>query len=73
MRSVVGVVVGDDDEACIGALEHGLEEIAEALDIVIVERGVDLVEHADGRRIGQKHREDQGHGGERLLAAGEQR
>ena len=39
-------------------LDVGIQ-IAEALDIGIVERRVDFVEHADRRWIGQEHREDQ--------------
>src|SRR6202020_1904747 len=31
-------VVGDGDETGVGALAHGLEEVAEALDIVVLER-----------------------------------
>jgi hypothetical protein len=41
--------------------------------LCIVERRVDLVEHADRRGVGQEHREDQRHGGERLLAARQER
>ena len=56
-----------------GLLGDVANEIAEALDIGIVERRVDLVEHADGRGVGQEHREDQRGRGQGLLAAGEQR
>ena len=52
---------------------HLVEQVAEALDVVVVERRVDLVEHADRRRVGEEHGEDQRQRGERLLAAGEQR
>ena len=52
---------------------HLVEEVAEALDIGVVERRVDLVEHADRRRVGEEHREDQRQRGQRLLAAGEER
>ena len=52
---------------------HLVEQVAEALDVVVVERRVDLVQHADRRRIGEEHREDQRERGQRLLAAGEQR
>ena len=52
---------------------HLVEQIAEALDIGVVERRVDLVEHADRRRVGEEHREDQRQRRQRLLAAGEQR
>ena len=50
-----------------------VQQIAEALDIGVVERRVDFVEHADRRRIGQEHREDQRHRRQRLLAARQQR
>src|SRR5437016_838058 len=44
-------MMGDDEEAGLGAFAHRIEQIAEAFDIVVVERRVDLVEHADGRGI----------------------
>ena len=65
-------IMGDSDETGIGLLPHLLEQVAEALDIVIVERRVDLVQHADRRWIGQEDRENQRHRGQRLLAAGKQ-
>ena len=65
-------VVGDGDEAGVGAFAHFFEEVAEALDIVVVERGVDLVEDADRRGVGEEDGEDQRERGQRLLAAGEQ-
>ena len=73
MRAMVIGIVGDDDEAGIGRARHLVEQVAEALDIVIVERRIDLVEHADRRRIGEEHGEDQRQSRERLLAAGEKR
>ncbi len=63
----------DDDEARFGRARHLVEQIAETLDIVVVERRVHFVKHADRRRIGEEHREDQSERGERLLAAGKQR
>ena len=48
-------------------------QTAEAVDVGVVERRVDLVQHADRRRIRQEHGEQQGHGGQRLLAAGQER
>ena len=54
-------------------LRHLVEQVAEALDVVIVERRVHFVQHADRRRIGQEHREDQRQRGQRLLAARQQR
>ena len=50
-----------------------MQQVAEALDIVVVERRVDLVQHADRRRVGEEHRDDQGERGERLLAARQER
>ena len=64
-------VVGDGDEAGVGALAHRLEQIAKTLDIIVIERRVDLVEHTDRRRVGEKHSEDERKRGQRLLAAGE--
>ena len=66
-------IVGDGDEAGVGALAHVLEQIAEALDIVIIERRVDLVKHADRRRVGEEHGEDERKRGQRLLAARKKR
>ena len=51
---------------------HAVEQVAEALDIGVVQRRIDFVEHADRRRIGQEQSEDQGDGGQRLLAARQQ-
>ena len=61
-------IVGDDDEAGVGRAGHFVEQVAEPLHIVVVQRGVDLVQHADRRRIGQKHRKNQGQSGKGLLA-----
>ena len=55
------------------SLRHLLHQQAEPLDIGIVERRVDLVEHADRRGIGEEHGEDERERGERLLAARQQR
>ena len=52
---------------------HLVQQVAEPLDIVVVERRVDFVQHADRRRVGEEHREDQRQRGQRLLAAGQQR
>ncbi len=49
-----------------------VEQVAVALDIGVVERRVDLVEHADRRRVGQEYREDQRGRRQRLLAARKQ-
>ena len=44
-------VVGDDHEARVGALRMAVEQVAEALDIGVIERRVDLVQHADRRGL----------------------
>ena len=62
-------VVGDGDKAGVGALAHGLEQVAEALNVIIVERSVDFVQHTDRRRVGEEHGEDERKSGQRLLAA----
>ena len=46
---------------------------AEALDIRVVQRRIDLVEHADRGGVAAEHGEDERERGERLLAAREQR
>jgi len=65
-------IVGDDHVAGVGLPGHPVEKVAEALDIGIVERRVDLVENADRRRIGEEQSEDERDGGQRLLAARQQ-
>src|SRR5262249_28676342 len=54
-----------------------LQELAhhrgEARLVGVVERRVDLVEHAERRRTGREEREEERDRGERALAAGEQR
>ena len=52
---------------------HLLHQRAEAVDVGVVERRVDLVQHADRRRVGEEHGEDQRQRGQRLLAARQQR
>ena len=46
-----------------------LHDVAEAADVVLVERRVHFVQHAERRGIQVEDREHQRHGGERLLAA----
>jgi len=65
-------VVGDDQVTGVGLAHHGVEQVAEAIDIGIVERGIDFVEHADRRGIGQEQGEDQRDRGQRLFAARKQ-
>ena len=62
-------MVGDDDEAGFGFRRHFMQQTAEAFDVCIVERRVDLVQHADRRRVRHEHRKDQRGRGQRLFAA----
>ena len=62
--------MSDDQIARVRFSGHTLEQFAEALDIRVVEGGIDLVEHADRRRVGQEDRKDQRNRRQRLLAAG---
>ena len=66
-------VMRDDEEARRRVRRHALQQAAEAVDVGVIERRIDLIEHADRRRVGQEHREDQRHCGQRLLAARKQR
>ena len=50
---------------------HVLHDVAEAADVVLVERRVHLVQQAERRRVQIEDREHERHGGERLLAAGQ--
>ena len=63
-----GLVVGDDDE--VGAVEELLDHGAEPFDVRFVECRVDFVEDAERRGLALEDREQQGHGGHGLLAAG---
>jgi hypothetical protein len=64
------LVVRDEEE--LRLRRHALDHLAEALGVAVVERRIDLVEHAERRRIELEHREHQGDRGQRLLAAGKQ-
>src|SRR5260221_10071720 len=46
-------VMGDDEEARLRTRGDLLDESAEAVDIGVVERRIDLVEHADRCRVGE--------------------
>jgi hypothetical protein len=50
-----------------------LQQVREAPDVRFVERRVEFVEQAERRGLDHVEREQQRHGGERLLPAGEQR
>ena len=66
-------VMGDDQEAGLGALGDLGDQAAEAVDIGVVQGRVDLVQHADRRRVGEEDGKEQRQRGQRLLAAREQR
>jgi hypothetical protein len=63
--------VGDDHE--LGETGELADDVREAADVRVVERGVELVEHAQRRGLHHVDGEKQGHGGHRLLAARKQR
>ena len=48
------------------------EELGEAADVRVVERGLDLVEQVERARPGEEESEEKRDRAERLLAAGEQ-
>ena len=50
-----------------------VHEIEEAVQVHVVERGLDLVEQVEGRRPGAEHGEQERHRGQRALTTGEQR
>ena len=64
-------LVGDDDE--LGAVGEAADQLQEAVDVGVVEGGLDLVEDVEGARAGEEDGEDEGERDQRLLAAGEQR
>ena len=64
-------VVRHHDE--LRLLRECLERLREAADVRLVERGIDFVEDAEGRRVHGQQREEQRDRRERPLAAGEQR
>ena len=63
--------MGDDDE--LGAVGEAPDQLQEAVDVGVVERGLDLVEDVEGAGSGEEDGEDEGERDQRLLAAGEQR
>ena len=64
-------VVRDDD--ALGVARELAERVGEPADVGLVERGVDLVEHAEGNGPDLEHREQEGDRGQGPLAAGEHR
>ncbi len=65
--------MGDDDEARRGQALHLFQHAAEAIDVGVVERRIDFVQHAERRGVGEEDREDERGRRERLFAAGEER
>ena len=55
------------------SLRNSCDEVEEAVQVDVVERGLDLVQQVEGRRPGAEHREQERQRGERALATGEQR
>src|SRR5580693_659211 len=64
-------LVGDDDE--LGTLPQLLEDKQQALQVGVVKGRLDLVQHVERRGAGLEDREQVGDGGQRPLAAGQQR
>src|SRR5450830_351274 len=64
------LVVRDEDELCLLGKLH--EERREAVDVRLVERGIDFVEDAERRRLVLEDRDEECDGRERLLAAREE-
>src|SRR6266511_2297898 len=64
-------LVGDDQE--LGVLAGVVQQVEEALQVDVVERRLDLVEHVEGARPGAEDGEAEGQGGKAALAAGQQR
>src|SRR3546814_20687814 len=60
-------VVGDDEVAGVGLGGHAVEEVAEALDVRVVEGRVDLVQDAAGGGRGGDKGEDGGDSRKRQL------
>ena len=65
------LLVRDHDE--LGAVGVATQQLHEAGDVRVVERGLDLVEEVEGARLREEEREQERDRTERLLAAGEQR
>ena len=63
--------MGDDDE--LRALRIFLQVVGVVADVGVVQRGLDLVEDAEGRGLELQRRKEDGDGGQRAPAAGEQR
>src|SRR3954462_3968455 len=64
------LVVADEQE--LRLRRHALDQLAEARGVRVVERSVDLIEQAEGRRVELEHGKHERNGGECLLAAGQE-
>ncbi len=62
-------VVRHDQVTCVRLACHGVEQVAEPLDIRIVKRRIDFIEDADRRGVGKEQCKDQCNGRERLFPA----
>lgn len=65
------LVVRDENE--LRVLGHLANQIVEAIDVRVVEWGIDFVEQTERAGPNEEHGEDHCHGGERFFAAGEER
>src|SRR5215218_2465245 len=65
------LLVGDHDE--LRAVGEAAQDAEEAVDVEVVERGLDLVEDVERARPGEEDREQERERGQRLLTAGQQR
>ena len=64
-------VVGDDEEARFGALEHCVEKVAKAFHVMVIQWCVHFVKQAKRRRIQIEDRKYQRYGRQCLLASRE--
>lgn len=64
--------MGNDNKTRIGTACHFIHQVTVALDIMVIKRGVNLIEHTDRGRIGQKNSKYQRQSRQRLLTAGKQ-
>ena len=60
------LVVGDDDE--LGVFREFFNDFVELFDVGIVQRGIYFVEDAEGSRLEQIERKEQGRRGQRFFA-----
>jgi hypothetical protein len=70
IRQLHRPLVVRDEEVLVPA-RHLADQGVETVDVGVVQRCVDLVQKAEGRRLDEEDGEDEADGGERLLPAGE--